>query len=160
MKLNYVGIVGGIVAFVSVALPWWSWSYSGLSGDVKLFDRGILNLNLWYGWVALLFVLLGGLLGLAGSVMPKGKKILLGGGILAVIAIILFPIGFQMDLTRLDAPFGIFSSGTYPTYGFWLELLAAIIMLLALLYPQPIEQAPSPPPQTTEAQKLETSFDL
>jgi len=151
MKVNYVGIVGAIVAFVSVPLPWWSWSSSGLSGDVKLFDPGILNLNIWYGWVALLFVLLSGLLGLAGSMMPNGKKILLGGGILALMAIIIFPIGFQMDLTRLDAPFGIFSSGTYPTYGFLLELLAAIIMFLAMLYPQPVENAPSAPPPTTGA---------
>lgn len=158
MKLNYVGIVGAILAFVSIALPWWTESALGLSYDLKLYDAGTLGstLNYWYGWVALVFVLLGGLLGLAGSVMSNGKKIVMGGGILALIAIIVFPVGFQMDLMRLNATIGIFNSGTisaYLSYGFWLALVAAIIMLVAMRYPKPTAQAPSPspspPPPTT-----------
>jgi hypothetical protein len=157
MKLNYVGIVGAILAFVSIALPWWTASAGGSSYDLKLYDQGTFStLNFWYGWVALVFVLLGGLLGLAGSVMSNGKKIVMGGGILALIAIIVFPVGFQTDLMRLGAPFNIFSSGDYSTYlsyGFWLALVAAIIMLVAMRYSKPIAQAPSPspspPPPTT-----------
>jgi hypothetical protein len=50
MKLNYVGFVGAILALVSIALPWWSWSVTGLSGDLKLYDTGIFTtLNFWYG---------------------------------------------------------------------------------------------------------------
>jgi hypothetical protein len=166
MKLNYVGIVGAIIAFVSIALPWWTYSESGVSFDLKLYDQGSLTtLNIWYGWVALLLVVIGGLLGLAGSVMSNGKKIVLGGGILTLIAIILFPVGLQADLMRLNLPFGVFFSGTvysasvstYLTYGFWLALVAAIIMLVAMLYQKPTPQAPpaslpptpsSPPPTT------------
>jgi hypothetical protein len=153
MKLNYIGIVGAIIAFVSIALPWWTESAGGLSYDLKLYDAGILGatLNYWYGWVALLFVVLGGVLGLAGSVMSNGKRIVMGGGMLALIAIIIFPVGFQMDLMRLNATISIFNSGTvsaYLSYGFWLALVAAIIMLVAMRYPKPTAQAPSAPPPT------------
>ncbi|MGB8779823.1 MAG: hypothetical protein WCD81_04150 [Candidatus Bathyarchaeia archaeon] len=155
MKLNYVGIVGAILAFVSIALPWWTESVFGFNYDLKLFDQGTFStFNYWYGWLALLLVVIGGILGLAGSVMSNGKKIVMGGGILALIAIIIFPIGLQTDLMRLNAPFGIFFNGTissisvstYLSYGFWLALVAAIIMLVAMRYPKPTAQAPSPPP--------------
>jgi hypothetical protein len=155
MKLNYVGIVGAILAFVSIALPWWTESALGFSSGLKLYDQGTFStLNYWYGWIALLLVLEGGVLGLAGSVMSNEKKILMEGGICAVIAIILFPIGLQTDLMRLNAPFGVFFSGTifgvsystYLSYGFWLALVAAIIMFVAMLYPKPTPEAPSPPP--------------
>jgi hypothetical protein len=154
MKLNYIGIVGAIIAFVSIALPWWTESVAGFSNDLKLYDAGTLGstLNYWYGWVALVLVLLGGLLGLAGSVMSNGKRIVMGGGILALIAIIVFPVGFQMDLMRLNATINIFNSGTvsaYLSYGFWLALVAAIIMLVAMRYQtKPTAQAPSTPPPT------------
>jgi hypothetical protein len=97
-------------------------------------------------------VVVGGVLGLAGAVMSNGNNILAGSGILVLIAIIIFPVGFQSDLTSLNAPFGIFSSGTYSTYlsyGFWLALVAAIIMLIATRYPKPIPHAPPPAPQIT-----------
>jgi len=155
MKLNYLGIVGAILAFISIALPWWTESVFGFNYDLKLFDQATFStLNYWYGWLALLFVLLGGLLGLAGSVMPNGKQTVMAGGILALIGIIIFPIGLQTDLMRLNIPFGIFFSGTissinvstYLSYGFWLALVAAIIMLLAVRYPKPTPQAPSETP--------------
>lgn len=157
MKLNYLSIVGAILAFVSIALPWWTESAQGYSYDLKLYDQGALStLNFWYGWLALVLVILGGVLGLAGSVMSNGKRMLMGGGILALIAIIIFPVGFQMDLMRLNVPFGIFggtvsgiSVSAYLSYGFWLALVAAIIMLVAMRYPKPTAQAPSPPPPTT-----------
>jgi hypothetical protein len=156
MKLNYIGIVGAILAFVSIALPWWTESALGFSYDLKLYDQGTFStFNYWYGWLALVLVLLGGLLGLAGSVMSSGKKIVMGGGILALIAIIVFPVGFQMDLMRLNFPIGMFggtisgvSFSAYLSYGFWLALVAAIIMLVAMRYPKPAAQAPSAPPPT------------
>jgi hypothetical protein len=160
MKLNYVGIVGAILAFVSIALPWWTESAAGVSYDLKLYDQGTFStFNYWYGWLALVLVVIGGVLGLAGSVMSNGKKIVMGGGILALIAIIIFPIGFQTDLMRLNAPFGIFFSGTiygvsvstYLSYGFWLALVAAIIMLVAMRYPKPTSQAPSPSPSPPQS---------
>jgi len=157
MKLNYIGIVGAIIAFISISLPWWTYIESGVSYDLKLYDQGSLtSLNIWYGWVALLFLIIGGLLGLAGSVMLDGKKTVMGGGILALIAIIIFPVGLQTDLMRLNVSFGVFFSGTisgvtvstYLSYGFWLALLAAIIMLVATRYPKPTPKAPSPPPSS------------
>jgi hypothetical protein len=155
MKLNYVGIVGALLAFVSIALPWWTESLFGFNYDLKLFDQGNFpTLNYWYGWLALLLLVIGGILGLAGSVMSNGKKTVMGGAILALIAIIIFPIGLQTDLMRLNAPFGVFFSGTisgvgystYLSYGFWFALVAAIIMFVAVLYSKPTPEAPSPPP--------------
>lgn len=173
MKLNYVGIVGAILAFVCVALPWWTYIEPGGSYDLKLYDQGALSiwsLNYWYGWLALVLVIIGGILGLAGSVMSNGKKIVMGGGILALIAIIIFPIGLQTDLMRLNLPFGIFFSGTvgtvyggsisvstYLSYGFWLTLVAAIIMLVAMRYPKPTAQTPSPPPSQPPSQPPSTT---
>ena len=157
MKLNYVGIVGAILAFVSVALPWWTYIALGGSYDLKLYDQGALSvwsLNYWYGWLALLLVVIGAILGLWGSIMSDGKKIVIGGGLLTLIAIIIFPIGLQTDLMRLNAPFGVFFSGTifgvsystYLSYGFWFALVATIIMFVATLYPKLTPEAASPPP--------------
>jgi hypothetical protein len=159
MKLNYVGIVGAILAFVSIALPWWTVSVSGATGDWYLYNAGDYGagLDLWYNWVALLLIILGGVIGLVGTIMPNGKKMLIGGGLLALLSIIIFAAGLQMDLSSHTSTFGIFSSGTiygisfstYLSYGFWLALVATVIMLVAMRYPKPTPRAPSPPPPTT-----------
>jgi hypothetical protein len=158
MKLNYVGIVGAIIAFISIALPWWTVSVLGATGNWYLYNAGDYGagLNLWYNWVALLLIILGGVVGLAGSTMLNGKKMLIGGGLLALLSIIIFAAGLQMDLSSHNALVGIFSTGTYSTYlsyGFWLALVAAIIMLVAMRYSKPTSQTPSPqpspPPPTT-----------
>jgi hypothetical protein len=158
LKLNYIGIVGAIIAFISLALPWWtaSASYSGigLTYNWNLYDAGTIGagMNLWYNWVALLLVVLAGILGLAGSIMQNGKKILMGGGLLAVLAIIIFPVGLQMDLSSNNSPFGLFSStsvsgysySTYLSFGFWLALVSAIIMLVAAMRTTKTSPTPSP----------------
>lgn len=164
MKLNYIGIVGAIVAFISLALPWWTVtatvSYFGYgstsTGNWYLYNAGSygVGMNLWYDWVAILFVILAGILGLAGSIVQNGKKILIGGGLLAVLAIIVFPLGLQMDLSSNNSPIGIFSStsasgysySTYLSFGFWLALVSAIIMLVAAMRTMKTSPTPLPVP--------------
>ncbi|MEM2568144.1 MAG: hypothetical protein QXH20_06735 [Candidatus Bathyarchaeia archaeon] len=37
MKVNYVGIIGGILAFISLALPWWTMSMSiSVGGEIPI----------------------------------------------------------------------------------------------------------------------------
>jgi hypothetical protein len=166
MKLNYFGIAGAIIVFVSIALPWWTVSETvlglGTTSNWYLYNAGVYGtgLNLWYNWVALLLVILGGIIGLAGSILPDEKKMLMGGGLLALVSIIIFAAGLQTDLSSHNSPFGIFFSGTiyttlysvsvstYLSYGFWLTLVAAIIMLIATRYPKLATQAPALPPSS------------
>jgi hypothetical protein len=124
-------------------------------------------LNLWYGWAALAFIVLGGLLGIVGSLMAhaqNGKMLLMGGGVLALLSIIIFAVGLQSDLSSLSGVTGGLSIGlftippvtigtggsaisysTYLSYGFWLALASAIIMLVAMGR-KPKENVPAPPP--------------
>lgn len=159
MKLNYIGIIGAIIALISLALPWWTVSASSggirLTYNWNLYDAGTYGtgMNLWYNWLTLLFVILAGILGLVGSIMPNGKKILMGGGLLALLAIIIFPVGLQTDLSSNNSPVSIFSSttiseisySTYLSFGFWLALVSAIIMFVAATKAT-TKAAPMPPP--------------
>jgi len=158
LKPNYIGIVGGILAFVGVALPWWTISASAagitMSADLYLYQVSgmgmTIGVNEWYCWAALALGALGGVLGIVGSVTEYGKKLLIGGGALALIAIIIFAVGLQMQLS--GTPYGLFSSGTiggasfstYLTFGFWIALVAAIVMFVASRK-QPVEAAAAPP---------------
>ena len=85
MKPNIIGIVGAVIAFISLALPWWtmtlresritSMGYNGVR-DVSIYPyqatasaaRSVaVSIGLWYGWATLVLVIVGGLLGMAGS---------------------------------------------------------------------------------------------
>jgi hypothetical protein len=191
LRLNYIGIVGGILAFISLALPWWTLTLSamGMSVNVSAYPykatASFMGLSMdipmeaWYGSAALVLIILGGILGILGSVMPaKGKSILAIGGVLALLSIIIFAAGLQGELSKgltipspttggssLPLPeIGLFSSGTwtmpgvpvpmnytsYLSFGFWLALVAAIIIFAAIkkavLTPAvPTPAAPPPP---------------
>jgi len=163
LKPNYIGIIGGILAFISLALPWWTVSASVMgitvSTDLYLYQVGTVSgvtLEAWYAWIALAFIIIGGLLGIVGSVTAMGKKLLMVGGVLALLSIIIFAVGLQMDLSKVAIPgLGLFSSvsymggswSTYLSYGFWLALVAAIIMFVAIRI-KPAEIVPTPPPPT------------
>jgi hypothetical protein len=186
LKPNYLGIIGGILAFIALVLPWWVMSISSsvmgtaFSGElsVNLYQAtatvmGIsttVSLNLWFGWTALVFVVIGGLLGLAGSLITSGRRMVLAlGGILVLLSIIVFAAGLQNQIssgslaTGYPTGAGLFSGGsytylgtsinysTYLSFGFWLPLVAAIIMFAALTR-KPAEaipsSQPSPPPPT------------
>lgn len=191
MKLNIFGVIGGILTFVSIALPWWTmiitpwWmvvapmEVSGTEANysaeltvwiykAKLsYLYGTINLtalttgseftpwgDMWYGWIALTLLVISGVLAIIGSVgvLEKigsvgvlEKILLLGGGALTLIAVIVFVGGLIGQLAkgiRSGWPtVGLFSNisymgatySTYLTYGFWLALVAMILMFGALI---------------------------
>jgi len=175
LRPNYIGILGAIIAFISLALPWWTLTLSstiaGISTslDANLYLYQIANnvtgftlANTWYAWGALILVIIAALLALTGSVIEKGRMMLIGGGALTILAIIIFAVGLMMDLSGSVGiiGLGLFSSGsisygefgsmafsTYLSYGFWLALVAAITMFAASAW-KPKEAAAVPPTPT------------
>lgn len=180
LKQNIIGIVGAIIAFVSIVVPWWTMTVSAstlgysYSADVSIYPYqatasvlGIsssVSIDIWYGWVALVLVLIGGVLGIAGSLAQRTRMILVAGGLLALLSVIIFAVGLQSELSNTAIITGyptvsLFSSGsilgyanytTYLSFGFWLALLAAIVMLAAsrkkLETSAPPAVPPPPPP--------------
>ncbi|MEM3768865.1 MAG: hypothetical protein QXE37_02375 [Nitrososphaerales archaeon] len=183
MKINYIGIFGGILAFVSLALAWWTMSLSvtgmgmTIGGEVSIYPyqakasmMGLseaIPMDMWFGWAVFALILVGGLLGIIGSITKYGGKLLIIGGVLAFLSIIIFVVGLQMGLSDLQRQLlefgmsptglGLFSSGTmnlgygvianystYLSFGFWLALIAAVLMFVAAL--RKVEVAPSIPP--------------
>jgi len=134
MKPNFVGIVGGILAFVSLVLPWWTMTMSttamGVTVSVDLsmypYQATVSAMGMsqsvamsWYGWAALALVVVAGILGIVGSVTKYGKGLIAGGGALALLSIIVFAVGLHFELATLTIPglgafsgLGLFSSGT------------------------------------------------
>jgi len=182
LKPNIIGIIGGILGFVSLALPWWTMSFSSsifgqnFSIDASAYlyqvtalgQSATLGSEYWYGWVALILVLVGSILGIAGSAIAnKRRGLLAAGGVLALVGVIVFPLAFQMNMssalgnTDVPAGMGLFGSGsteylgatltysTYLTFGFWIALVGAILMLAASTrkIPVAVSQPAPPPPQ-------------
>jgi len=136
LKINYIGIVAGIIAFISLALPWWTMTMSAeamgmkISADVSVYPYqatasaiGVsqtVTMELWFGWAALALIIIAGVAGTVGSVIvgKNGKMILVVAGIFALLSIIIFAAGLQSELSK-EAPVsgfpevGLFSSGSY-----------------------------------------------
>jgi len=171
LRPNFIGIVGGILAFISLALPWWtftmSFSYPGgsysadlsaylyqvtINSNIPDFPSGTTSPDVWWCSVALALVVIGGLLGIIGSIVtPFGDKLLIGGGVLTLLSAVIFAAGLQGDLAKVAGitsmipgmSIGLFSSGslnfmgatlsysTYLSFGFWIAIVAAILMFVA-----------------------------
>ena len=140
MKINYIGIVAGIIALISLALPWWTLTMSaevmGESSNVDLSvypyqartsATGVSQtfiMDLWFGWASLALIVIAGIAGIAGSVIAgkTGKTNLIVAGILALLSITIFAAGLQSELSR-EAPaagfpeVGLFSGGSYSFMG-------------------------------------------
>ncbi|MEM3823502.1 MAG: hypothetical protein QXH87_01065, partial [Candidatus Bathyarchaeia archaeon] len=127
-------------------------------------------MNVWYCWVALVLIVVGGILGILGSIMHvREKMVLAAGGALALLSILIFAVGLQSELSSgmstplpmgmgtLQLPeLGLFSSGsfifmdvpinysTYLSFGFWLALVAAILMFVAIKKAEEIAPVPTP----------------
>ena len=132
LKLNYIGIVAGIIAFVSLALPWWTMTMSAevmgvkMSVDVSVYPyqakasaMGVsqtVAMELWFGWAALALIVIAGIAGIVGSLIvgKNGKMILIVAGILALLSIIIFAAGLQSELSK-EAPVSGFPEKLFPT---------------------------------------------
>lgn len=133
MKPNILGLIGGVIAFISLVLPWWSMTLSAsalgisYSASVSIYTyqatasamgfSSTVSVNLWYGWAALWLIVVGGVLGIAGGLFTKGRIVILVGGLLALLSIIIFAVGLQSELSQpLATGFpqvSLFSSGSY-----------------------------------------------
>jgi hypothetical protein len=171
LKPNFIGIVGVIMAFISLALPWWTITidnspvvYGGSSYSISIYTYQAtvitiagtpttISIPIWYAWVALVLIVLGGLLGIAGSLIQNARRMLAAGGLLALLSTIIFAGGLQIELSMPESrvlsglsigstKVSLFSSGiaggvirynTYLSFGFWLALVAAVIMLATSL---------------------------
>lgn len=175
-RLNYVGILAGIIAFITLILPWWTAAatlpvtslatiqlYYPLRFSLYLYEASasfvanpalytkVVTLDLWFCWVTLALVALAGILAIVGSVRPgKGKRILVIGGLVALVSIVVFAVGLESELSRTGSGLDLFNTvtgtwGTLSTYlslGFWSGLIAGAIMLIAARRSSVIAAAP------------------
>jgi hypothetical protein len=179
LKPRYLGIVGAIIAFISYALPWWTMSQTGLLGSPSQASLYVneaaanfpASMNLWYAWTALILLIVAGVFGILGSLVQSTRLVLLVGGVFALLSVVIFAVGLQSQLSSLGSSFwglvwpggpavGLFSSGsnlgvdyaTYLSFGFWLALVGAILMLAACgkgpVATTPLAQPPQPMPQS------------
>jgi hypothetical protein len=176
LRPNIIGIIGGIIAFISLALPWWTMTAFGtsgvsFSGGVSIYPylataaaEGLsleVTIDIWYGWAALVLVVMGGLLGIVGSLVRSTRLILVAGGLLALLSIAIFAVGLQSELSKSPLVSGwpvvaLFSSDSrfmgylnytaYLSFGFWLALVSAIIMLVSSRRKLEVRSR-TPPPQ-------------
>jgi hypothetical protein len=170
-----IGIIGAIIALIGLALPWWtyvqtpSYSYSIYLYQTTAHIGGasvIGPMNLWYGWVAFVLLVLGALFGIAGSLI-QARAILVIGGILPLLSVIIFAAGLQNQLSSTSggSGIGLFSTGsffvysytTYLSFGFWFALIGAIVMLAALLKKPKAAPQTVIPPAPPEPEKAGTA---
>jgi len=159
-KLNHAGILGGIVAFASLVMPWWTATASvpvvGLGNSTAidfplyLYEASasllanppsqVVTLDLWFCLSTLALLALAGILAIVGSVMVgKGRWMLLIGGVLALVSTVLFAVGLWTELSRVGSGLDLFKTvtenwGTISarlSFGFWGGLIAGIVMLSA-----------------------------
>lgn len=168
MKPSYVGIVGGILALISLALPWWTMTLTAkilgtpVSGSYNLYLYRVnigsidfeVGTKLWFGWATFALMLACGILGIIGGVR-RNSDILFGAAACAIASIAIFTIGLLKELPEMsfmnESPKALFYFGTYGnspfsflsylSFGFWLALAACIMLLVA--------SARTIPPKTT-----------
>jgi hypothetical protein len=165
LKPRYLGIIGAIVAFISYALPWWTTTLPSGTSYLYLNEAAATypaSMSLWYAWTALAVIIIAAVLGVLGSLLESTRVILFIGALLTLLSVVIFAVGLQNQLSSLGSPLGLFSSGsylgvtytTYLSFGFWLALIGAILMLLACRKrpatpvstaqpPQPVSQPPT-----------------
>jgi len=159
-KLNYLGILGAIVAFASLTMPWWNitaiipiiglgnstaidfpvYLYSTSASIIVNPSTMVVSLDLWFCWATLPLVASAGIFAIVGSIaIGKGNRILLVGGVVGLFSIVIFAIGLQTELSALGSGLDLFTMASGPwgtltaylSYGFWAALLAAVAMLVA-----------------------------
>jgi hypothetical protein len=160
MKVNVIGVASVIIALVSLALPWWTMTLSLLetplswnvyTWGVRSPTEGDLLFDFAdsYRYAALSFIVVGAILGLAGSVTAgrRGWTALATSGILIILAAVIFVAGLATDpaLAGATLSIGIFESkevrilgfsysiSTYLHIGFFLAITAAILASISLL---------------------------
>jgi hypothetical protein len=159
-KLNYLGILGAMVAFASLTMPWWNitaiipimglgnstaidfplYLYSTSASIIVNPSTMVVSLDLWFCWATLPLVVSAGIFAIVGSIaIGKGNRILLVAGVVGLFSIVIFAIGLQTELSALGSGLDLFTMASGPwgrltaylSYGFWAALLATVAMLVA-----------------------------
>jgi hypothetical protein len=156
MARNSWGIIGCIIGFIGLALPWWTLDFksTGVTSNVSMYlyqsttsGGGSQSFSFpvdWYNWTALGLLLVGCIITLWASVFTEnGRMMLLGGGVMALLSLVVFAAGLQASFSGGEVGIlrgiGLFSSGSiggsvkfssYLTFGFWLATAAMFFMML------------------------------
>jgi hypothetical protein len=167
-KINFIAIIAGILALASLALPWFVGGFN--SSDVNMeFTAylyqiaGVVNsvsqtvtVAVWFGLVAVAFLLIAAVSSFVGSfvVGKKGQLLILAAGILALMSMVVFGAGIlnsnfvveelnpRYTLSYFPNNFGLtadqIDNGWYDyswslSIGFWLALGSAIVAFVSLV---------------------------
>jgi len=170
VKLNLLGVASAILAFSSLALPWWvlhmgkysyvlffPWGTEELVGSGLLFVWNKLGNYALAIYVALAFILISGILVLVGSLMvgKRGRMLLVAAGISAVLYIATFAGGLESFLIHWHSgghPRTFYIDSVwlaYLSFGFWTALVAAILAFVASL------KHPLIPSKTVSSQEMQ-----
>ncbi len=119
MKINWGGIIAGIIAFGSLAWPWWTLivTYSEIDITRYIFvypyqltasrlsvpslrTDEVAAMALWFGWVSYAMIVAAGVIAIVASIMEekKGKMLLLASGVLSLLSVLVFGVGIQIQL--------------------------------------------------------------
>ena len=113
MRRVVVGIVGCVLCFVSLALPWWTisfpnsdpaqyWDISVYLYRTTMYDFPDTYPTGWFSCVAILFVAAGAVFGLLGNLgVGKRRPVLIAAQILAVIGLFSFAPVLRLPARRL-----------------------------------------------------------
>jgi hypothetical protein len=107
MRLNYLAIIAGIIALISLAFPWFIGGFN--ASDVKMqFTAslyqitGVVNnvtqtvtIAVWFGVTATAFLIIAAICAFSGSFVAgkKGQLLILAAGILALMSMVVFGAG-------------------------------------------------------------------
>jgi len=145
-EYNLLGVVSAILAFNSLALPWWV--VDGRVLDPLIFPWGQDGVSMgalgWWYWItefnydkamyaAVAFILISGVLALLGCLVVgrKGRFLLFTAGLFAVLSVVTFAGTLQSFLQSLKVIQQIFGFERYLSFGFWAALAAAILAFIA-----------------------------
>ena len=120
--INYIGVITGIIAFFSLALPWWTMPMSvtfmgmDMSADMSVYtfdakmtmdfmgvtesESIVDDFSIWYGYVALVLIIFAGVAAIAGSltVGKAGRNLLIIAGVVALLSVTIFAAGLHNEL--------------------------------------------------------------
>lgn len=130
----------------------WIYPYSVNVGVGETYSSGpvlSVSMNRWFGWAALILIVLAGALAIVGSLIVgrRGRILLVVAGILAVLSVSVFAGGMQSELSQASPNVG-YPLNTFPTvqptlvgysyiyyydYGFWIALVAGILAFVSVI---------------------------
>jgi len=116
-----------------VLYPW------GVSGSLGQFLGS--TTELWWGYLTMVLVLVGGVLVLIGSLVREksGKTLLTASGPLSILSLVVFATGLASTLSHkfpgvamfYFGPYYLGNISAYLSFGFWLELTSGMLSFIA-----------------------------